>query len=87
VNEPLRDSSAKPGTQFEDFPIPADYPHFPHRDQVRAYIESYTRHHGHHDLIAFDTEVLAVTPEPCGPGPVGWRVRTVRGDEGVFDGV
>jgi cation diffusion facilitator CzcD-associated flavoprotein CzcO len=28
-------------TAFEDFPMPADYPHFPRRDQVRAYIESY----------------------------------------------
>ncbi|MFI6249640.1 flavin-containing monooxygenase [Streptomyces sp. NPDC051016] len=77
-------------TTFEDFPMPADYPHFPRRDQVRAYIESYARHHGHHDLITFDTEVLAVTPEPSGPGPVGsagWQVRTTRGDEGVFDGV
>jgi cation diffusion facilitator CzcD-associated flavoprotein CzcO len=77
-------------TAFDDFPMPADYPHFPRRDQVRAYIESYARHHGHYDLITFNTEVGSVTPEPSGPGPVGstgWRVITSRGDEGVFDGV
>jgi cation diffusion facilitator CzcD-associated flavoprotein CzcO len=77
-------------TAFEGFPMPADYPHFPRRDQVRTYIESYARHHDRYDLITFDTEVASVTPEPSGPGPVGsagWRVITSRGDEGVFDGV
>ena len=77
-------------TAFEDFPMPADYPHFPRRDQVRAYIESYAGHHGHYDLITFNTEVMSITPEPSGPGPVGsagWRVITSRGEEGVFDGV
>jgi hypothetical protein len=77
-------------THFEGFPMPADYPHFPRRDQVRGYIESYARHHGHYDLINFNTEVVSVTPEPAGDGPVGsagWRVITSRGDEGAFDGV
>src|SRR5215468_6907812 len=58
-------------TTFEGFPMPSDYPHFPRRDQVRAYIESYARHHGHYDLITFDTEVTSVRPEPAGSGPVG----------------
>lgn len=77
-------------TYFEDFPMPTDYPHFPRRDQVREYIESYAHHHGHYDLISFGTEVLAVSPVEVTDGPVGssgWRVLTSRGDEGVFDGV
>ncbi|MBV6759500.1 flavin-containing monooxygenase [Rhodococcus opacus] len=77
-------------TMFEDFPMPGHYPHFPRRDQVREYIESYARRHGHYDLITFGTEVLSVTPVDAGSGPVGsagWRVSTSRGDEGVFDGV
>ena len=77
-------------TYFEGFPMPADYPHFPRRDQISAYIESYAAHHGHYDLITFNTEVVSVTPEPAGDGPVGsagWRVITSRGDEGLFDGV
>ena len=77
-------------TAFEGFPMPAEYPHFPRRDQIRAYIESYARHHGLYDLITFGTEVISVTPEPAGAGPVGaagWRVTTSRGDEGVFEGV
>lgn len=77
-------------TYFEDFPMPAHYPHFPRRDQVRAYIESYAQHHGHYDLIHFNTEIVSVTPEEGESGPVGshgWRVISSRGDEGTFDAV
>jgi cation diffusion facilitator CzcD-associated flavoprotein CzcO len=77
-------------THFEGFPMPEEYPHFPRRDQVRSYIESYARRHGHYDLINFNTEVISVTPVNAGCAPVGsagWRVLTSRGDEGVFDGV
>ena len=77
-------------THFEDFPMPADYPHFPRRDQVRAYIESYAAHFRLDDVITFDTEIVSVSPEPTAHGPVGsagWRVISSRGDEGTFDGV
>jgi len=77
-------------THFEDFPMPAEYPHFPRRDQVRAYIESYAAHHGLYDVITFDTEIVSVSPEPSADGAVGsagWRVISSRGDEGTFDGV
>lgn len=77
-------------TSFEGFPMPKGYPHFPRRDEVRAYIESYARHHGHFELITFNTEVVSVTPEDADLGPVGsagWRVVTSGGEEGVFDGV
>ena len=76
-------------TYLEGFPMPAEYPHFPRRDQVRRYLESYAEHHGHYDLIHFETEVRSVTPVPTsGPtGSAGWRVITTRGDEGVFDGI
>ncbi len=88
--EALHLITSRDTTAFEGFPMPADYPHFPRRDQVRSYIESYARHHGHYDLITFNTAVVAVTPAPSGVAPVGstgWRVQTTRGDEGVFDGV
>lgn len=78
-------------THFEDFPMPRDYPHFPRRDLVRSYIQSYARHHGHDDLIHFETPIVAVTPVPVAAGAptgsAGWQVRSSRGDEGVFDAV
>ena len=88
--EALHLITSRDTTYFEGFPMPADYPHFPRRDQVSAYIESYATHHGLEEVITFDTRVQSVTPEPAGAGPVGsagWRVVTSCGDEGVFDGV
>ena len=81
-------------TVFEDFPMPAEYPHFPRRDQVRAYIESYAREHGLDAAIRFGTTVLRVEPVPAPagdagarPGSYGWRVTTSAGDDEVYDGV
>lgn len=81
-------------TAFEDFPMPADYPHFPRRDQVRAYIESYARKHGLYEIIRFNTAVTSVEPAeaPEGvtdtqTGSYGWRVTTSAGDDEVYDGV
>lgn len=75
-------------TAFEDFPMPADYPHFPSRDQVRRYIESYARARGLDEIIQFNTAVRAVVPlETDGPvGAAGWVVTTDRGT-GTYDGV
>jgi Flavin-binding monooxygenase-like len=75
-------------THFENFPMPAQYPHFPRRDQIRDYIESYALEHGHYDIIQFDTEVTAVQPVPAsGPiGSAGWKVSTSAGST-VYDGV
>jgi cation diffusion facilitator CzcD-associated flavoprotein CzcO len=76
-------------TGFEDFPMPADYPHFPRRDQVREYLESYARAHGHYDIIRFNTAVLSVEPvATAGPvGSAGWTVTLEGGESVVYDGV
>ncbi len=76
-------------THFEDFPMPSDYPHFPRRDQVREYLESYARHHGHYDIIRFNTAVLSVEPVAT-PGPIGsagWTVTLDTGEALHYDGV
>jgi hypothetical protein len=76
-------------THFEDFPMPADYPHFPRRDQVRTYLESYAEANGHHDVIRFNTTVVSVIPVPTvGPvGSAGWTVALDNGEEHFYDGV
>lgn len=76
-------------TGFEDFPMPAHYPHFPRRDQVRAYLESYARHHGHYDIIRFNTTVSSVVPIATdGPaGSAGWTVTLDSGERLDYDGV
>ena len=75
-------------TAFEDFPMPVQYPHFPRRDQIRAYIESYAQASGLYDVITFNTTVHSVVPvDTDGPvGSAGWIVTTDKGTR-VYDGV
>lgn len=76
-------------TGFEGFPMPKEYPHFPRRDQVRAYLESYAREHGLYDVIRFETAVVSVVPRP-GDGPTGaagWTVTLDTGESIDYDGV
>ncbi|MGO2751101.1 MAG: flavin-containing monooxygenase [Pseudoclavibacter sp.] len=76
-------------THFEGFPMPENYPHFPRRDQVREYIESYARHHGLFDVIRFNTAVTSVVPvATAGPtGSAGWEVTLDSGERMSYDGV
>jgi thioredoxin reductase len=76
-------------THFEDFPMPAHYPHFPRRDQVREYLESYAREHGHYDIIRFNTAVVSVVPVPTegAVGTAGWTVTLDTGESIDYDGV
>ncbi|MGD7003455.1 flavin-containing monooxygenase [Corynebacterium halotolerans] len=78
-------------THFPDFPMPADYPHFPSRDQVTAYIHSYADTFDLHRVIHYDTTVISVSPvnvaEGDPTGSSGWEVVTSRGHEGTFDGI
>lgn len=76
-------------THFEGFPMPAEYPHFPRRDQVRDYIESYARRHDLYDVIRFRTAVDTIAPIPnTGPvGSAGWSVTLDSGERIDYDGV
>lgn len=76
-------------THFEDFPMPSEYPHFPRRDQVRTYLESYAEANGLYDIIRFNTAVVSVVPIPAaGPtGSAGWTVTLDTGESVDYDGV
>ena len=54
--------------EYTDFPMPTDYPDFPHHSQIAAYFDSYVDHFGFRDRIRFETGVEHVD----------------RDDEGVF---
>ena len=42
---------------FEDYPVPADWPDFPHHSQLLAYFHDYVDHFGLRETITFDTAV------------------------------
>src|SRR3954463_16568065 len=62
---------------YSDFPMPADYPDFPHNTQVAAYFDAYVDHFGLRDRITFRTGV-----ERAEPHDGGWRVTLDTGEEG-----
>ena len=47
---------------YSDFPMPADYPDFPHHTQVAAYFDAYVDHFGLRERITFQTGVERAEP-------------------------
>jgi len=76
-----RDSSG-----FEGLAMPAEYPLFPSRDQMRDYILSFAAHHGLGSHIRFNTAVTSVQPIDD-TGFAGWEVATSEGESRTYDGV
>jgi cation diffusion facilitator CzcD-associated flavoprotein CzcO len=61
---------------FEDFPIPADFPDFPHHSQLHAYFKAYVDHFKLRDAITFNTRVNEAFREAGGD----WRVTLSTGE-------
>ncbi|GAA3340311.1 NAD(P)-binding domain-containing protein [Amorphoplanes nipponensis] len=64
--------SSRPLTEFPDFPMPDDWPDYPHHSKLLSYLERYAQHFGLGDSIWFGTEVVAVSPV----GDGRWDVTT-----------
>lgn len=70
--------SSKVWSEYEDFPMPAEYPEYLHHSQLQAYFESYARHFGVYGQIRFRHTVRQVTRAEDGR----WRVEYAD-DQGV----
>lgn len=75
----------KSTSYFNDFPMPDDYPLYPSRDQVCAYINSYATHFKLNESISFNTNVEKIIPLGD-KGSDGWEV-TVNGETRIYTGV
>lgn len=51
---------------YSDYPMPDDYPMFPHHSHIIKYFEDYVDHFGIRQYITFNTSVEEVTPMPDG---------------------
>lgn len=51
---------------YGDYPMPTDYPMFPHHSQIVRYFDDYVDHFGFRDKITFNTEVTNVTKQDDG---------------------
>ncbi|HWH32026.1 MAG TPA: alpha/beta fold hydrolase [Egibacteraceae bacterium] len=54
--------SSKPFTEYPDFPMPDEFPDYPHHSQMHAYFRAYMRHFGLDEVIRFSTEVVSCEP-------------------------
>ena len=64
---------------YSDFPMPDDYPDFPHHSQVLTYFENYVDHFGFRHTIQFRTEVQRVAP--VGNGTYQVTIRDLTTDK------
>ena len=62
---------------YESYPMPADFPDYPHHTQIAAYFDDYVDHFGLRERIRFRTTVERVAP---GAGGAGWEVVTDDGE-------
>ena len=66
--------------------MPAEYPLFPSRDQMRDYILGFAAQHGLGSHIRFNTAVTAARPLDA-TGLAGWEITTSDGERRSYDGV
>ena len=74
--------SSKRLTEYSDFPMPQEYPQFPHHRQVLDYLRSYTRHFGLYDRIQFSMAI-----ERAEPAGGQWLVTLANGQQRRYRGV
>lgn len=54
--------SSKRMSEYEDFPMPGDYPDYPSHHQLLSYFNDYAKHFGVNDFIRFNTCVVDAAP-------------------------
>src|SRR3954466_12971432 len=77
----LHCNTSRARTEFEDLPMPSEWPHFPDHVQVCEYFDAYLERFDLRRRIRFGTTVERATREPGG----GWAVETDDGERHAFD--
>lgn len=67
--------------EYQDFPMPDDYPDFPGHEQIAAYFNGYVDHFGLRERITFNTRVIDCTRRSEG----GWDVTLATGETRYYD--
>ncbi len=66
---------------FEDYPVPEDWPDFPHHAQLLQYFHDYVDHFGLREAITFNTRVEKAERLE----DKSWRVTLSTGETGIYD--
>ena len=75
----LHIDTSKHRLSFKDFPMPDDYPDFPHHTQIKAYLDSYAEAFDLLDRIEFENGVTSAEPSPGG----GWEISDANSPAGA----
>ena len=78
--------SSKRLTEYLDFPMPDDYPEYPHHKQVWEYLRSYARHFGLYEKIEFGCAIARIERE-AGVPRSSWLVTLADGSVRRYRGV
>ena len=79
--ESLHIDTSKWRLAFEDFPVPADWPDFPHHAQLHQYFKDYVDHFGLRETISFNTRVEKARRTDDGL----WAVTLGTGETRLYD--
>ena len=74
-------NTSRPRMEYSDFPMPADYPDFPHHSQIAAYFDEYVDHFGFRDRISFQTGVASAGRDEGG----AWTVELETGETRSYE--
>jgi cation diffusion facilitator CzcD-associated flavoprotein CzcO len=77
----LHINTSRERMEFSDFPMPRDYPDFPHHTQIAAYFDAYVDHFGFRDRITFDTGVAHAERDADGV----WTITLETGETRRYD--
>jgi cation diffusion facilitator CzcD-associated flavoprotein CzcO len=77
----LHINTSRDRMEYADFPMPSDYPDFPHHSQIARYFDAYVDHFGLRERITFETTVAVAERRPDGV----WEVTTDRGETRRYD--
>ncbi len=79
--------SSKPGTEYPDFPMPREFPDYPHHSQILAYLRDYATRFGLLECIRFGTPVKRLAPTDAEDPATTWDVEIAAGTTHRFDAV
>jgi cation diffusion facilitator CzcD-associated flavoprotein CzcO len=77
----LHIDTSKTRLAFEDFPVPMDWPDFPHHSQLHDYFKAYVAHFGLRQTISFNTIVTKAHRRDDGL----WQVHLSNGKQLLYD--
>jgi hypothetical protein len=77
----LHINTSRDRMEYADYPMPRDYPDFPHHTQIARYFNDYVDHFGLRERILFETGVEHASRRADGV----WEVATERGETRLYD--